>query len=113
MVCIMFLIFQKTEQEVHLKASPKGTSVHSDDSLQKNNIELSNLNRWIPTVVSNPNIHGCEVEITVHHPLNCHASRVAELQSRIFLNDKETLKPTDFGIDDIPFIDDDQMFISE
>lgn len=114
MVCIMFYIFQKTEQEAHLSASPKVTSVHSDDSLQKNNIDVNNPNTWIPTVLSNPNVHGCEVEVTVHHPLlNCHASRVAELQSSISLSDKESLKPTDFGIDDIPFIDDDQMFISE
>ena len=114
MVCIIFLIIQTTEQEAHLSASPKVTSVHSDESLQKNNIDVYNLNTWIPAVVSNVNVHGCEVEVTVHHPLlNCHASRVAELQSSISLNDKESLKPTDFGIDDIPFIDDDQMFISE
>ena len=113
MVCIIFLIIQTTEQEAHLSASPKVTSVHSDDSLQKNNIDVCNPNTWIPTVLSNPNVHGCEVEVTVHHPLNCHASRVADLQSHISLNGKESLKPTDFGIDDIPFIDDDQMFVSE
>ena len=113
MVCIMFLICQKSEQESHLSASSKVTSVHTDDSLQKNNVEAYNLNTWIPTIVSNPNVQGCGVEVTVHHPLNCHASRVADLQSRISLNGKESLKPTDFGIDDIPFIDDDQMFVSE
>ena len=113
MICIMFLIFQKSEQEAHLSASPKAPSVHSDDSLKKNNIYEYNLNTWIPTIVSNPDVHGCEVEVTVHHPLNCHASRVADLQSRISLNGKDSLKPTDFGIDDIPFIDDDQMLISE
>ena len=110
----MFSIFQKIRQEVHLSTPPKDTSIHSDDSLQKNDIEVDNqdnLNTWIPTIVSNANVEGCKIEVTVHHPLNCHTSRVCYLQSRVSPNDKDSLKPTDFGIDDIPFIDDDQTFI--
>ena len=98
----MFSIFQKTRQEVHLSTPPKDTSVHSDDSLQKSHIEVDNLNTWIPKIVSKANVDGCKIEVTVHHPLNCHTSRVYY---------KDSLKPTDFGIDDIPFIDDDQTFI--
>ena len=39
-VSSMFSIFQKTTQEVHLSTPPKDTSVHSDDSLQKHDIEV-------------------------------------------------------------------------
>ena len=110
-VSSMFSIFQKTTQEVHLSTLPKDTSVHSYDYLQKNDIEVDNLNTWIPKIVSKANVDGCKIEVTVHHPLNCHTSRVCYLQSRVSPNDKDSLKPTDFGIDDIPFIDDDQTFI--
>ena len=108
----MFSIFQKTRQEGDFLSTPsKDTSVHSDGSLQKNDIEVDNLNTWIPKIVSKANVDGCKIEVTVHHPLNCHTSRVCYLQSRVSPNDKDSLKPTDFGIDDIPFIDDDQTFI--